>query len=164
MKQQLLEKINKYLISKVKKFEQIIESRLRIHSPVRSGKLLDTMLNFLRIDIIRTTLKMSTYKPIGYPDIIIGAKHHGEKMGWADSYVPTNRIDNRVLIEFGDGGQDLFLLNDPHAMENYRDIMREKSSPAIIDNVLYDFPDYTGTIIWPKEPGQNIQVILTEVN
>ncbi len=92
--------------------------------PVRSGKLLDTILNTLNIIkrvyygsnfLAQMSYIWSSDRP--FP-ITPNVKHRPPRKGFAEFYQPRHTIPNRRLIKRLPKNGALWLLNDPMAVEN----------------------------------------------
>jgi len=140
--------INKDLKKAVPSFKQKIRLLLRKIVPVRTGKLLDTMLNNLRVEIIDNLLHISTVLPSGYPISIINAAHV-MGIGYGPKYTPTNTILNRAVLRETPKGA-YYVLNDPSAEGNYSRILGTYALPVIRNGLSRYLNNYDVIISLPK--------------
>ena len=149
-----LEIIKKDVIQKIGNttlfFRRAIRNLLRGAVPVRTAKLLDTMLNTLHIEYIAETLHVSALLPEGYPLVIENPKHSGQ-VGYGPKYTPTNVIANRRVIKETKKGA-YYALNDPTAIGNLQAIFTELIFPLIRDYIPYFLHDYEIRIKLPPIP------------
>jgi len=116
--------INSIIRQSLPFFNKIIRNLLYRVVPVRTGKLLDKMLQTLRIEYIGNILHVSTLIPGGYPVIIRNPRHVNE-IGYGPKYEPINPIPNRNVLRHTKKGA-YYLLNDPSAEESYSRVLGKK--------------------------------------
>jgi hypothetical protein len=127
-----------------------VRSLLLRKVPVRSGRLLDNMLEFLDVTLYGNVLNVSSKIPAGYPVIIEGPAHLGEE-GYGPKYSPRNNIPNRRKIRDTDAGA-IYALNDPEAEPDYANILGRYVYPIVQNIVGRLFKSYTIIIGAGKVP------------
>ena len=125
----IVEDVRTRIVAMVPFFRKRLRELLYRTVPVRSGKLLDTMLNNLTVDIIGDTLHVGTTTPAGYPLIIPSPLHAGE-IGYGKKYTPTNPIPNAVKLRDTVKGA-YYLLNDPESEGNYTKLIGMYALPIV---------------------------------
>ena len=152
----IVKDVNKQLEKMVPSLRDWIRNTLYKTIPVRTGKLLDTMLQTLHIEMTGNILHISALIPPEYPPIIINPKHSGAK-GWGKKYDPINPIPNRVVIRStkGVGGKppvgNIYLLNDPFAVGEYTQILGTYVFPMVRDTVPQILANYDVIYYMPTQ-------------
>lgn len=116
--------------------------------PVRTGRLLDTILQTLRIDMFGNTLTLHAVVATGYPLVIRNPKHSGQ-IGWGPMYFPKHPIPNRVILRTTKKGA-YYILNDPTAVGEYTTILKTYVFPMVRDIIPTLLSNYEVNIILPK--------------
>jgi len=123
--------INKDIKLMIPQFTGFIRQLLRKKVPVRTGKLLDSLLNTLNVKKVGNMLVVGANPPTGYPVIIVNPAHFGNKVGYAyGKFEPSTTITNRALVRETPKGA-YYLLNDPDAIGDYYEILGAWVLPAV---------------------------------
>lgn len=150
--------INKIIKKEIKRerpnYEMMAKEDLRARVPVRSGRLLDTLLKTLVVEIIGDNIVFNTSPPVGYPPLIKNPAHRGE-VGWGRKYKPIQTIANRHVIRETSKGA-YYLLNDPSAISDYMSILGTQTIPRVKIRINRVIPSFDMIVILPKEPHRDI--------
>lgn len=140
-----LDTIKLMIIEELGKFEQgydeLARKDLRDHVPVRTGKLLDNLLNNLTTEVIGSKVIYNTSPPSGYPSSIINPAHRGE-IGWGRKYTPTHNIANVTVLRPTKKGA-YYILNDPSAVSDYMGILGTKTLPKLSQRIKQILPSFS---------------------
>ena len=142
-------------------FKYIVTDMLQRFVPVRTGKLLDNLLNTLRVEYIGHTVIVSAVTPTGYPIIIKNPAHYGSIGYGYGHYEPINSIRNRIkLRDTPKGGY--YLLKDSEAIGDYQAILENFVVPRIT-TIIEALPfEYEVTISLPKRKENNDNSTIAE--
>ena len=111
---------------------------------VRSGRLLDTIKKTMRIkrrSWYRTHfwVILSFTWPYQRPFPIGGNVRHQGEIGYGELYFPTESVPNRTLLRITAGGGGVYLLNDPTALNNPINEIRDVGNNILFDDVFEIF-------------------------
>jgi len=148
--------INKDLNTLVPRYTAYIKRILRKGVSVRTGKLLDTLLNSLVVQMVANTLVVSVIAPAGYPTVITRPANIGE-VGWGPKYTPMNNIPNRQIIRETPKGA-YYLLNDPEAVSDYNVLLQTYILPTVDYITARGLGSYDVTISIPATPAFPVHI------
>ncbi len=138
---QIEKKMNQAVIDNQAEILARVKTIMYAAVPVRSGKLLDTMLNNLTIIVRNGVIHVSTITPEGYPVRIINPRHRGE-IGYSyGKYTPKHKIPNVHKIRDTKKGA-YYLLNDPSAIEDYMSVMGRYLYPFFESVLKHIIPEF----------------------
>lgn len=110
--------------------------------PIRSGKLVDSILNSMvifnyRLGTSNFVTKVDYILPADrpYPFNAGKVQHAPPETGWGETYNPTNTIPNRHPIE-NKGNKTKYLLDDPNAVPDFMFIINDYATQAIKSDVI----------------------------
>ena len=142
--------INKVIKTHLAEIKAIAKQEILRFTPVRSGLLVDFMMQNLSVQHIHGIVHFDFHPPAGYPTVIQNPKHRN-KVGWAPAYTPVNTIPNREVDHYPSRGRTkgskpigvYYKLNDPMAEGDYLDIWREHFVGIIEHTIARWIPDYS---------------------
>lgn len=112
--------------------------------PVRSGRLLDKMIQSMHIrrySYYRThfwvmfSFLWTLFRP--YP--IGGRVGHSSEIGYGELYYPVNNIPNRTLLAITGGGNGKYLLDDSWALNNPVNEVRNLANDILFEDIFEIF-------------------------
>lgn len=138
-------------------FNELVRKDLAAYTPVRTGRLLDTLLNNLRTEVTDGRIRFTTDRPPGYPQLIQNPQHSYE-IGWGPKYEPTNPIKNRLVLKNTPKGA-YYVLNDPLAIPDYMSIINLRTIPKMKHAIRNLLPYFEVRFVLPdrgKDKGVGI--------